>query len=325
MEKINIKFFLLIIFMLFLTTISSEGKKHTIHTIGDSTVSNWDSISYYPKTGWGQVFKYFFNPDSVLIDNTAVSGASSKTFYNKFWTTTKKTIDVGDFVLIQFGINDTNTNPAIGTDPQTTFKDYLTSYVNETRAKGAYPVLITPQIWNNFEKGTWGLFPEAIRQLAITLNVPLIDLDEMSKSLIKSVGSDYATNFIYMNLVAGEYTQYTEGSKDNTHLQEMGAIEIAKLVVAGIRNLSSDQYVQKLIPLLSPTYKITFTTNNPALGIITRSGYFPEGITVTAKAIPFKGAKFNDWSGDITGSKAIFSFIMGNVDKKIKANFKDSL
>jgi len=325
MEKINIRFTLSIIFMLFLITFPSVGKKRTILTIGDSTVSNWDSLSCYPKTGWGQVFKYFFNPDSILIDNTAVSGVSSKTFYTKFWTSTKNTIYAGDFVFIQFGINDTNTNPAIGTDPQTTFKDYLTSYVNETRAKGAYPVLITPQIWNNFEKGTWGLFPEAIRQLAITLNVPLIDLDKMSKTLLKSVGSDYATNFIYMNLSAGEYTQYAEGSKDNTHLQEMGAVEMAKLVVSGIRSLSSDARVSDLIPLLSPTYKVTFTTNNPELGMITRSENFPEGITVTAKAMVKEDAKFEKWSGDISGSKAIISFSMGNTEKKIQANFKDSL
>ena len=124
-----------------------------------------------------------------------------------------------------------------------------------------------------------------------------------------------------MNLVAGEYIQYAEGSKDNTHLQEIGAIEIAKQVVAGIQNLSSDQHIQKLIPLLSPTYKVTFATNNPALGIITQSGYFPEGITFTAKAIPYNGAKFSNWSGDITGEKAITSYVMGNAEINIQANF----
>jgi lysophospholipase L1-like esterase len=321
LNSLFVKFFVALLSIFFIYPVSIDAKKTTIFTIGDSTVSRWDSAHNYPKTGWGQVFKYFFNSDSVKIIDTAVSGASSKTFYNNFWASTRDSIHAGDFVFIQFGINDGNTNPEIATNPQTTFKDYLTKYVNETRARGAYPVLITPQIWNNPEKGTWGTFPEAIRQLAGALNVPLIDLDVMSKSLIESLGSYYSSNFIYMNFPSGDYSLYPNGSIDNTHFQKMGAIEMAKLVVKGIRILSSDQHIKELVPLLAPTYNVTFTCNNPALGIITRSGYFPEGITITAKALPYKWAKFDKWSGGISNTKAITSFVMGKAEMNIQANF----
>ncbi|HYP16247.1 MAG TPA: hypothetical protein VEQ65_03470, partial [Opitutus sp.] len=50
----------------------------------------------------------------------------------------------GDYVTVQFGIND-SANDTRHTDPATTFKDFLRRYVNETRALGAYPILVTTQ------------------------------------------------------------------------------------------------------------------------------------------------------------------------------------
>src|ERR1700687_1901965 len=77
----------------------------TIHTIGDSTVAVWPS-RYYPKTGWGQDLQFFFDSSTVIIDDQAISGSSSKSFYDNNWGTVKDTLQAGDFVTIQFGIND---------------------------------------------------------------------------------------------------------------------------------------------------------------------------------------------------------------------------
>jgi rhamnogalacturonan endolyase len=105
------------------------------------------------------------------------------------------------------------------------------------------------------------------------------------------------------------------------HFQEMGAIEMAKLVVQGIRGLSSDANVSKLIPFLVPTYKVTFTSNNSAAGLITRTEFFPAGITVTAYAWPNAGFTFLNWSGSITGTKRNITFVMGTAAKTINATF----
>src|SRR5712692_8258378 len=72
----------------------------TIHTIGDSTVAVWPS-RYYPKSGWGQDLQFFFDSSAVLIDDQAVSGSSSKSFYDNNWATVKDTLQSGDFVTIQ--------------------------------------------------------------------------------------------------------------------------------------------------------------------------------------------------------------------------------
>jgi lysophospholipase L1-like esterase len=315
-----IKLSLLTFLILFLLPFISIART-TIHTIGDSTVANYDPASY-PQTGWGQVLNFFFNPDNIAINNKAVGGTSSKSFYDKYWTGVKSNIKAGDFVFIQFGINDAVTTTAIHTDAATTFKDYLTNYINETKSLGAYPVLITPQIWNSLTSGTWGAYPEAIRQLATSLNVPLIDLDISSKALVSLVSSDYASTFIYMGLVAGEYPNFPSGASDATHLQRMGAIEIAKLVVVGLKKVNSDVNVSTiLIPNLIPTYKVNFIANNSTYGQITRSEYFPSGITLTAKALPIIGKKFDNWSGDLIDTKSITTFVMGTTEKTIHANF----
>jgi len=108
---------------------------------------------------------------------------------------------------------------------------------------------------------------------------------------------------------------------DNTHFQEMGAIEMAKLVVQGIKNLGTDINIKKLIPFINPIYKVNFISNNSSLGTITRSEFFPAGINVTAKALVISGAKFDGWSGDLIDLKAISSFVMGTTQKTINASF----
>jgi uncharacterized repeat protein (TIGR02543 family) len=299
--------------------LAAQVAKIQVHTIGDSTVQFW-SVADYPKTGWGQVIPKFFNSNKVVFHNEAAGGASSKSYYEKFWTNTLSHIGAGDFVFIQFGINDVNSKLAIHTEPMTTFKQYLAKYVVETKAKGAYPVLMTPMVENKLPDGSRGLYPLAIRQLADTLDISLVDLDAASKALIGKVGHDYASKYIYMNLAPGEYPSYPAGSIDNTHLQEMGAIEMARLVVQGLQKLNSQPNVSKLIACLNPTHRITFLADSSA-GLVTRTESFPAGLTVTAKALPHYGFKFVGWTGDLTSTNATTSFVMGKNPKEIRAIF----
>ena len=49
-----------------------------IFMIGDSTMANKPTEAI-PEHGWGQVLHYFFK-DSVVVDNNAINGYSSKSF-----------------------------------------------------------------------------------------------------------------------------------------------------------------------------------------------------------------------------------------------------
>lgn len=302
----------------------------TVYTIGDSTVQSY-TAGYYPRAGWGQVLPFFFDTTKVAIVNKAVGGTSSKSFYDSFWAPVRDGLKPGDYVTIQFGINDSAADTARHTVPFTTFKDYLTLFVNETKAKGAFPILVSTQNRNSWTAAippavypAYHDYPVATRQLAGEINVPLIDLDQRCTALLTSVGQNYSTNFMYNHYLPGEWANYPNGNSDDVHFQEMGAIEMAKLVVAGIRALSADTNVSKLIPFLKPTFKVTFTANNSAAGIVTRTEFFPAGLTVTAKAWPYVGYTFSGWSGNLTGSNRNTTFTMGTAAKTITATFSGS-
>ena len=297
----------------------------TIHTIGDSTVAVWPS-RYYPKIGWGQDLQFFFDSSQVIIDDQAVSGSSAKSFYDSNWAAVKDTIQPGDFVTVQFGINDANSDPARHTDPFTTFEDYLPAFCDETSALGAYPILVTTVNRNSWKDGiicpAYHNYPIATRELAARIGVPLIDLDQMEGDLRTSLGEAYSLSYLSLIFSPGDWPNYPSGSSDSVHFQESGAIEIDNLVIAGIQALASDSNVSQLIPALLPTYRVDVQVNDSSYGMVTRTQYVPAGITFTLLAIPNPGYAFVEWTGDVTSNDALTQFRMCTTDKFITANFQ---
>ena len=221
--------------------VTASGKVVVIHLIGDSTVENMDS-SVYPCMGWGQKLGILFDTSHVQIDNAAISGRSSKSFYEEGrWKTVKNKLQAGDYVFIQFGHNDATQGASYYAAPYTTYKDFLTIYINDTRAKGAIPVLCTPVSQSLWEKGKVvnPYFPDhviAMRELATALNVPLIDLNAKTKVMMEVMGQS-RMNEIFMILEPGQYPNFPDGSNDVTHFQENGALKVAELVVTGLKEL----------------------------------------------------------------------------------------
>lgn len=219
----------------------------TLHLIGDSTVCTWPA-SAYPKMGWGQVLGRLFVPGSVVINNRAVSGTSSKSFYENaaWWPSVRGGINRGDYLFIQFGHNDEKTGTG-HTDPWTTYQGYLARYIDEAKARGAYPILVTPVERNLWSGGvivaSHGEYPAAMRSLATARAVPLIDLTVRSTRKYRELGQSYSTYSLFMNLAANAYVNYPAGQKDNTHFQENGAKFISVLVTEGIRAAPQAQMV----------------------------------------------------------------------------------
>lgn len=269
----------------------------------------------------------FFDTSRVAFNNKAVGGTSSKSFYDSYWSAVRSSLHAGDYVSIQFGINDSATDTARHTDPWTTFEDYLTKFCNETRSKGAYPILVATQprnAWNS--DGTmypaYHDYPKATRDVASKLGVPLIDLDARCTSFFQTLGQTYCTWFIYDNYQSGVWPNYPSGRSDNVHFQEMGAYELVKQVVAAVQALSGDPNVSKLIPMVKPYYKVSFAINNSAYGLITRTQSFPAGVLVTAFAYPYSGHSFVSWTGSISSTVRNAQFTMGTSAKSITGNLK---
>ncbi|OIK16167.1 rhamnogalacturonan acetylesterase [Bacillus sp. MUM 116] len=216
-----------------------KEKKVTIYLAGDSTVSNYpDTMA--PRTGWGQVLPEFFN-HNVIIKNRAVPGRSSKSFITEGrLALILKQIHKGDYLFIQFGHNDEKyKDPKRFTKPFSTYKSFLKQYIDGARQKGATPVLVTPMERRRFSSDgkvleTHGNYPASMRELGRDEHVSVIDLNAKSKRLYQRLGPE-KTKELFMWIEPGTNPNYPRGVEDNTHFQDKGAMEIAKMIVEGIR------------------------------------------------------------------------------------------
>lgn len=201
--------------------------------VGDSTVTD--------DAGWGAGFKQLVS-DQVEVINQAASGRSSKSYIDEGrWT--EAVGKRGQYYLIQFGHNDEpGKGPERETDPKTTFRTYLSRYVDEARAIGAKPILVTSLVRRIYNedgsiKTTQTPYVEAVRALAKAKNLPLIDLHAISKEDAEQTGDD-----VWADLSPRD----DKGQVDRTHLNAKGSSVVAQFVVDALR-----EAIPELRPYLS--------------------------------------------------------------------------
>ncbi len=220
----------------------SMGDQVRIFLIGDSTMSN-KAIIGNPERGWGMALPLFF-PGNVTVENHARNGRSTKSFIAEGrWAAVFEKLKPGDYVFIQFGHNDEKkTDTSRYTDPRTDYKANLLQFVNDTRSKGAMPVLLTPVARRHFDKNgdlelTHGEYPVVVRGLAAEQKVPLIDVEKTSMKLLAKSGVE-GSKKLYDWFRPNLFSAVRDGKKDDTHFNFLGAIKIAALVAEGIKELN---------------------------------------------------------------------------------------
>ena len=118
--------------------------KIVLRLMGDSTMADKDLSYENPERGWGQRLKSHVDTN-VVVANYAQNGRSTKSVQTLgIWDRVKKDLGKGEYLFIQFGHNDEKPDEARHTDPDTTFRENLTLFVNAAKKAGAYPVLVTP-------------------------------------------------------------------------------------------------------------------------------------------------------------------------------------
>jgi lysophospholipase L1-like esterase len=202
---------------------AADLKPIKIVIVGDSTVQTYEANS--ETRGWGQYLPEAFRQEACF-SNHARSGTSSRSFLEgKLWE--KALAEKPDYVLIQFGHNDRAKDAARGTDPGTTYRDFLRQYAREARAVGAKPVFITPPSPRAFVKETGifrpnlGPYVEAMKAVAQEEKVPLVDLFERSCKLWVSLGRE-------------ESQKMARSPTDINHFNEAGARKMASFIAAEI-------------------------------------------------------------------------------------------
>ncbi|HXW07134.1 MAG TPA: rhamnogalacturonan acetylesterase [Vicinamibacterales bacterium] len=190
--------------------------------VGDSTVTD--------DSGWGAGFRKCVG-DSVEVVNLAANGRSSKSFLDEGrWT--DALARRGDYYLIQFGHNDEpGKGPDRETDPRTTFRDNMSRYVDETRAMGAIPVLVTSLVRRVYDRDgtirtTQTPYVEAVRALAKEKAVPLVDLHAISLHDAEHAGDD-----VWADLSPKDEA----GAVDRTHLNAKGSEVVGRMLADGLR------------------------------------------------------------------------------------------
>ena len=197
-----------------MTSLADAQKPIKIVLAGDSTVND--------EGGWGEGFRKCFGPP-VKVINLAKNGRSSKSFRDEgLWDPALAARP--DFILIQFGHNDQpGKGPERETDPATTYRANLVRYVEDARAIGAIPILVTSIVRRNFDaegkikRDYLVEYAAAVRALAEEKNVPLIDLYTLTLSQAEALPP-------YKRETLNATTK--DGKTDTTHLGPKGRLEI---------------------------------------------------------------------------------------------------
>ncbi|MFC8918216.1 rhamnogalacturonan acetylesterase [Streptomyces sp. NPDC057116] len=220
-------------------TAGARPRARTVWIAGDSTAAR-KYADAAPETGWGMALPFFLGP-RLAVANHAVDGRSSKSFVDEGRLDALLAgVRPHDLVLVQFGHNDQKAaDPARYTEPWTTYRDHLRRYVTGARARGATPVLLTPVERRRFDAGghavpTHGEYPAAMRALAAEEGVPLVDVQAASLAEWQRLGPEPSKAY-FLWLAPGESPHHPDGEQDDTHFRPRGAIEVARLVAAGLR------------------------------------------------------------------------------------------
>lgn len=209
----------------------------TIYLCGNSTVVDQN---YEPWASWGQMITRWFGPE-VAISNHAESGLTARTFIGSHrLDKILQTLKAGDYVFVEFGHNDEKEKRP-GDGAWYHYQYQLKIFVDEVRKKGADIVFLTPTQRRVFDKdgktllNTHGDFPAAMKEVAQRENVPLIDLNMMTKTFFETLGFEDSKRAL-VHYPANTFPNQPKDLADNTHFNPYGAYEVAKCVVMGMKD-----------------------------------------------------------------------------------------
>ena len=259
---------------------SRKGTNPVLFLVGNSTMrtgtkGNGDNGQW----GWGFHAHEYFNEDRITVENHALGGTSSRTFYRKLWPEVKKGIRKGDYVIIELGHNDNGpfdsgrarasirgisaTDSMNVTIKETgeketvySYGEYMRRFVRECKELGAYPILLslTPRnAWDEKNPGhvvrvdqTFGLWA---RQIAEEQDIPFIDLNDISAKKYEKFSTWKVNYHFYL---------------DRIHTSDFGARLNARSAAEGI--------AASIHPDLKPLQEYMQNVALPATGIQREKG-----------------------------------------------------
>ncbi len=191
-----------------------KGGNPVLFLIGNSTMRNGTrGDGANGQWGWGFFARKYFDENLISVENQALGGMSTRTFYTKLWPAIRESLKPGDWVVLSIGHNDNGpfdegraraVIKGVGYDTlNVTIKEtgvketvysyggYMRKYIEEIRQAGANPILMSLTPRNAYdENGKIVRKPhgEWLRQVGEAENVPYVDLNEISGAKLDSYG-----------------------------------------------------------------------------------------------------------------------------------------
>ena len=260
---------------------SRRGNNPVLFLIGNSTMRTGTmGNGNNGQWGWGYYAHEYFDPMKITVENQALGGMSSRTFYNKLWEPIKKAIRPGDWVIISIGHNDNGpydsgraraSIPGAGYDTLNvtiketgeqetvyTYGGYMRKYINDVRAMGGNPILMSLTPRNAYdEKGKIVRKPHTQWQMQVAAEegVPFVDLNEISAQKLDSYGP-WKTDYHFF--------------LDKIHTSRFGAMMNARSAAEGLmasHNPALNPLKAMMRNVQLPVYDITRTAGKPVVFI----------------------------------------------------------
>jgi lysophospholipase L1-like esterase len=208
-------------------TTAAAGRPIKIVLVGDSTVAVGG--------GWGPGFCAVMTVNVTCVDD-AKNGRSTKSYIDEgSWA--EALAEKGDYYLIQFGHNDQKNDPALFTDPATTFPANLKRFIADVRAIGGVPVIVTPLSRRTFKDGqvvqNLKTYADAAKLAAMQEGVTVVDLNAISTAMLNTMTQEEADKFD----ATGHPDAKAEAGKagiDRTHLNPYGQKVFGRIVAENL-------------------------------------------------------------------------------------------
>ncbi|MCR5841208.1 MAG: rhamnogalacturonan acetylesterase [Bacteroidales bacterium] len=227
-----------------------RGDHPVLFLVGDSTMrtevaGNGDNGQW----GWGYFLENYFDTDRITVENHALGGESTRSWFKNYLFPMLRAVRPGDWVIIQLGHNDQyggremNSGRFRGILPGTgkeytevilpgngtrervyTYGEYLRIYVDEIRAKGGQPLLLS--LTSRSGRGPDGrMVPDrntdAIRSIAQEKGVPFIDFNAAIRHKFDEVFDPAKVSYLFFS--------------DGIHPSSFGAVINAETFVEELR------------------------------------------------------------------------------------------
>ena len=255
-----------------------KGEQPVLFLVGNSTMRNGTlGNGNNGQWGWGYYFPKYFDAKKIAVENQALGGMSTRTFYTDLWPAIRQALKPGDWVIVSIGHNDNGeffdqkrARAVIpGVDPDTcyvgfnqrtqkqdtvySYGTYLRKYISEIRAKGANPILMSLTPRNAYDEKTGKIVrkpqTEWAAYIAAVEGVPFIDLNEISGRKLDSF-SRWKVDYHFLG--------------DKIHTSKFGAEMNAESAAMGIFN-SHDSKLKELKAMMKVEipWKYITTDNKP--------------------------------------------------------------